>query len=776
MSLPTATYRLQLREGMDFARATELVPYWQALGVSHLYLSPPFTASTGSTHGYDVTDPSQIDPALGGREGLERLARALREAGLGLILDIVPNHTAFSLENPWLRDVLRRGEASRYARHFDIDWSRRLVLPMLTEPFEALAAAGAFSVEDDEDGPVLAVEGGLRVPLAECDELAAAREAPHAAQLRALHAAQPWHLTAWQVQADAITHRRFFSITSLIGMRVEDEQVFEDTHALIFELVEAGLVDGLRIDHIDGLADPLQYLHRLKARLPGTPIWVEKILSGDEELPQGWDIAGTTGYVAARAIAQVLTDAHGASQLQADWWDVTGRDADFRAVVRAAKRRVLETELAAELWGLQALARPHLAADPVGQEIGPETLREAVIALVVAMPRYRSYLAGDDGPEPDRALIREVVAAAQEGRHAPLTHALEVLGRALIAPEGADFARRYQQITGAAQAKAQEDTAFYRWVPLLSANEVGAEPDEPALDPAAFGEVMHRRAEVMPQGLTLTSSHDTKRSEDARARLMALSHHAGDFARFFAETEEIPGEDVDPNLRWYLAQSLMALPWDAPERGERLRAHLEKAMREAKEVTGWIHPDSAAEGAAQDWLGRVLYTLTEPPEALATIEQTSRRLVMIQAALKLMIPGIPDIYQGSEIGFFALTDPDNRRAVSFDRLREALDDPGVLDSDLDRDKLALTRMLLGLRREERDLFAEGDVRVDEAGEGVLAFSRTHSGRHLTLLAAPVLIPALEPVALPEGRVIWGEGAVRDGQVHLGEVPLVLILS
>jgi (1->4)-alpha-D-glucan 1-alpha-D-glucosylmutase len=273
--LPRATYRLQLREGMTFERAIERLAAIRDLGISHLYLSPVFTATAGSTHGYDVTNPAEIDPVLGGRSGFEALARAAREAGLGIIIDIVPNHTAFSFENPWLLDVLRHGEQSRWARHFDIDWGAgRLVLPFLPEPFEAMLEAGHIRAAESSQGPVLAA-GDLEIPLApgplSNDELAGEPEA-----LRALHARQAWRLAHWELERDGVTHRRFFNVTGLIGMRVEDPRVFEDTHALAFELLREGLVQGLRVDHVDGLADPTEYLRRLREAVGDAPVWIER--------------------------------------------------------------------------------------------------------------------------------------------------------------------------------------------------------------------------------------------------------------------------------------------------------------------------------------------------------------------------------------------------------------------------------------------------------------------------------------------------------------------
>ncbi len=380
--LPSSCYRLQLRNGVDFAAAERLLPYLMRLGISHLYLSPVFAAQPGSTHGYDVIDPTRIEPGLGGRAGFDRLAEAAQAQGIGIVLDIVPNHVAFTLENPWLRDLLAQGRASRYVRHFDILPDRPLALPMLEAPFEEVLEKDGFSVETSPDGPVL-VRGALRVPL---DPATLPPDPPKLhdrAAIRALHDRQFWRLCHWRAERDAITHRRFFNITGLIGVRVEDEEVFEDTHRLIFDLVDTGAVAGLRIDHIDGLAGPGVYLRRLRARLPEIPIWLEKILAPDESLPD-WPVEGTTGYVLARDIGQVLTDGDGVRRLDALYRCQTGRQEGFgRLRHRGEARRS----------GDRAFSRTVALAGPDRRDRGggPDRLR--------IRPRD---LAADD-LEPDRA-------------------------------------------------------------------------------------------------------------------------------------------------------------------------------------------------------------------------------------------------------------------------------------------------------------------------------------------------------------------------------------
>ena len=720
MQIPSSLYRLQFRAGMDFARAERLVPYLDRLGVGALYASPLFTAQTGSTHGYDVVRQDEVDPALGGREGLESLSAALRARGMGLVLDIVPNHMAFSVENLWLRDVLRHGEDSRYHGHFDWLAPGRIRLPWLPAPFAELA--DGFRVEDGPDGPEL-VREGLRVPLAPGTEALPTEE---------LHEAQPWQLAFWRTEADAITHRRFFNVTSLIGVPVEKPEVFDDVHALTLDLVQAGVVTGIRIDHVDGLADPGDYLNHLRAAVgPEVPIWVEKILTGHEEPPADWPIEGTTGYVAARVIGQVLTDPEGHAAITGDWRAFTGREESFAEALDAAKRQIVRNDLSAELWQLQYFADELMQ----GSEHGPEAIRQALIAYVVAFPRYRTY------GQADAEVIRETALKASEDAPAALD-----LGEALLRPEGADMLARLQQVTGAAIAKAQEDTAFYRWLPLLSANEVGAEPDEPVLDADGFHAAMRRRAEIMPRGITLTSSHDTKRSEDSRARLMAATHAVPAW-RAFLEGAPDPGA-LTLDAAWHGIQSALALPPGEPDRAGRLSEHLVKAMREAKLVTFHADPSEEAEAPVPPY-AEALAAMPEAPEPLPRL---ALRLSLIQAALKLTVPGVPDVYQGCEAMHYGLTDPDNRRAPDWDRLAGliGLDEPAP--DDADGLKMAMTRALLGLRREAPDAFA-GDYAPVDAPGGVLAFTR--GGRvHVAVAVRP---PAAAP-ALP-GRLVWGDAAL-----------------
>lgn len=690
--VPTATYRIQLRNGIDFDAVTREVPRLAKLGISHLYLSPVQTATPGSTHGYDITDPARIDPVLGGRPALERLSEAAQAEGMGLILDIVPNHTAFHLANPWLADVLRYGPDSRYARHFDIDWSAgRLILPFLPEPFETMLDRGDIVAITTRDGPALRARD-LTIPLRP-DSDAGTGTAP---ELSALHDAQHWRLAHWMLERDGVTHRRFFDITGLVGMRVEDPQVFDDTHDLILDLVAQGTVHGLRIDHIDGLADPAAYLARLRDRVGTLPVWVEKILTREERLPD-WPVDGTTGYEATRQITRLLLVPDGLDRLVARWRTDTGIAAPFADMLADARTDVLRYELAAELLSLIDLARPVRDDDP-HLETGDESLREAISALLLHFPCYRSYL--DDGPpaSQDLRLIQATADTAAKTLRDDRT--LRRLAQAITlaaGPAETRFRTRFQQVTGALAAKSLEDTAMFRYTPNLALCEVGSDPDERPLSPQDLAAWATDRAAHWPLSLTLTSSHDTKRAEDARARLIAATYAPDDMLSLIADLPPAFA-DLPAALRWYIAQSWLAIA-AAPERPdhpslpERLARHVEKAMREAKQITYPTHPDPAAEAPALAAARALADAWRIPPAPARRLIRLGEDLSLAQLALKLALPGIPDIYQGCETASFHLTDPDNRLPVDF----EALTRPRP-KSTLSAAKLDLARTLLAFRR------------------------------------------------------------------------------
>ncbi|WP_411107127.1 malto-oligosyltrehalose synthase [Streptomyces sp. cmx-4-9] len=739
---PASTYRLQLGPGFTFAQAGEAVPYLASLGVSHLHLSPVLEAVPGSTHGYDVTDHARVRAELGGETGLRELSRTARAHGLGLVLDIVPNHmavpTPLRLNRP-LWDVLRHGPDSPYARWFDIDWEAgggQVLLPVLAGP--------ADSCELKADGDVLRY-GEQEFPL---------REGTAALEPSELLAAQ-WYRPAWWREArTSLNYRRFFTISDLIGVRVEDPEVFTATHAKVLELVRDGIAQGLRIDHVDGLADPGRYLRRLRAAA-GEDCWVvvEKILGHEERLPSGWPVAGTTGYDALRRVDGVFTDPDGAAELARSYARRTGLP-DWEATAEAAAREVLTGDLAAELAALERRA---------GSELKP-----AITELLVAYPVYRPY---PEAPEPAPQAVERASAVCGPAAVAAV--------RELLLSDAA-FAARFAQTSAALRAKSLEDRAFYRHAPLLSATEVGGEPGRPAVAVAEFHAYCAALEEDWPGSGTVLSTHDTKRSADVRARISVLSQ-----APELMDPpggEELPdgtGPDgaapADPQLAWVARQSALGLG-PVPQAAPRLADALLKAAREAALHTSWTDPDEAYEAAVT---GYVPPAADLPPGPA----QAARANLLGMALLHLAMPGVPEVYQGAETEYRALVDPDNRRPVEFPRRALARLDAGGAPAGPAEEKLALTAALLRLRRSRPGLFT---------GYAPLA-ARGAAAGHCLAFARPAGLVAVATrlshrlagaggwrdtvLPLPPGRwtpLAWAGGAA--GGPYEGEVRLAALLD
>ncbi|WP_405791061.1 malto-oligosyltrehalose synthase [Streptomyces sp. NBC_00029] len=695
---PTSTYRLQLCPEFPFAAAEAVVPHIASLGVSHLHLSPVLEAAPGSTHGYDVTDHSRVRAELGGEPGLRALAGAARAHGLGLVLDIVPNHmavpTPLRLNRP-LWEVLRDGPASPYARWFDIDWEAgggQVLLPVLAGPVE--------TCELEADGEVLRY-GEQEFPL---------REGTAGLALPELLAAQ-WYRPAWWREArTSLNYRRFFTISDLIGVRVEDPEVFTATHAKVLELVRDGVAEGLRIDHVDGLADPEEYLRRLRAAA-GEHCWVvvEKILAREERLPSAWPVAGTTGYDALHRVDGVFTDPEGAAELAARYGESTGLP-QWPEAARTSAREVLTGDLAAELGVLERQAGPELAP--------------AVRELLIVFPVYRPYPGESDLPP--RAL-EQAAAAAGAGAVAAV--------RELLLRDPA-FAARFAQTSAALRAKSLEDRAFYRYAPLLSATEVGGEPGRPAVSAAEFHAYCAALAEEWPGAGTVLSTHDTKRSADVRARIAALS-----------QAPELMGSPAgpDPQLAWVAHQTAVGLG-NVPKAGPRLTGALLKAVREAALRTSWTEPDEAYEAGVASYV-------QGPVDLPAELAGAARANLLGMTLLHLAMPGVPEVYQGAETEYRALVDPDNRRPAHFPTGALNRLDAGAAPQDPAEEKLSLTATLLRLRRERPELF-RGYAPVlarGPAADHLVAFTRG---------------PGLLVAATRLSHRLAASGGWRDTRLHL----------
>jgi len=718
-----ATYRLQLRNGVDLDDARALIPRLAALGISHLYLSPLFTAATGSSHGYDVTDPNSVDPVLGGEEAFQALSITARNAGLGLILDIVPNHMAFTPDNPHVADLMRHGRESRFAQLFDIDWSKgKLHFPVLDRSPAELLEAGEFDLQGDALR-IYDRHYALRdTPLAR--HLAGAREALPSGDLERLLAEQHWRVGHWRESADAISHRRFFNIASLIGVRQEDPDVFDFTHRWIIEQVRAGRVQGLRVDHIDGLAQPGAYLQQLRDAVGFIPIWIEKIVKAGETIPAHWPIEGMSGYEFMTPVTQLLTRPDGLQVL---------RDAAEGAVPRdtAAEVRKVRHALLVGMFAPELDRVTQAAMDALGGALAQQSaIRAAILQLALHWPVYRAYAA--DGL-PLGAVFAQALEAARQD---PMpSEALGLVFNTLSAPDdplARSFAARFEQLTGALTAKSEEDTVFYRSVAYLPFCEVGSEPDLQAIDVEDFTRIMAGRARQTPCALNTLSTHDTKRSADARAALIALTYLPALGERLYAGARaEARARSIAERWGLYTLQTALIL-YCEKDVDTRIPAHIEKAMREAKDASSYEAPDIDAETAvtrlALDLVADLRGDTLWSPDERARFERMSETLVLAQAALHLTAPGIPDLYEGTMVASPALTDPDNRRPVDWQRIdRAALSDA----PDLDARKMGITQDLIARRRRHPELFAMGDYALEVTDEGWIV-RRHWQGEHVAI--------------------------------------------
>ncbi len=778
--VPVSTYRLQLTADFTLDDAAARVGYLARLGVTHLYLSPILTAAPGSTHGYDVVDHDEISPALGGRPAFDRLAAAAREAGLGLVVDVVPNHMAVPTpvwHNKALWSVLAHGPESPYASWFDVDWSAgdgALLMPVLGSRVGTVLAAGELSVDTAEvpglDGP--------QTVLRYFDHVFPVRPGTENLPLGELVDRQHYRLAYWRVANEELNYRRFFDVGTLAAVRVEDPAVFDATHQLLTDLVRSGAVDGLRIDHPDGLADPSGYLARLAEATEDAWVVVEKILAPTEELPDDWATAGTTGYEAAWRVNQVFVDPGGGGELGAVMHRLTGDAPDaLPALVDEAKREIVTGALYAEVDRLADLAADICRDDVRLRDHTRRSLRDCLVELRVAADRYRYYGGPGQPVAPDAAAaFAECVARARTHLEGDRLDTLDLLADLLMGRESGSAGRRrearrdelvvrFQQTCGAVMAKGVEDTAFYRWTHLVSLTEVGGAPERFAISPDELHAWATRAQHRTPVAMTTLSTHDAKRSEDVRARLGVLSELPLEWSelveRVRGATAEHRSALVDGRTENLLWQTL-AGTWTAegPIDEDRLTAYLTKAMREAKQHTGWTSVDEAYEAAVCD-LART--ALQEPAVVDAFAGWVRATAVGVRAAtlgtklVQLTLPGVADVYQGTEATAVALVDPDNRRPVDFDQLARTLD---RLDAEhprgLGEEKLLLTSRALRVRREHAAAFVgphAGYAPVPTSTSAALAFARTADGEPTAVTVVTRLALALERLGG------WGEHTV-----------------
>lgn len=843
--IPRATYRLQFHAGFEFDAARAILPYLQRLGVSHAYASPLLRARPGSTHGYDVTDCSQINPELGGMAEFERFSDALHSHGLRLLLDIVPNHMGIGADNAWWMDVLAHGEGSAHARWFDIDWARgRLVLPTLGRRLTGALADGELHVTLDDDGgfslryfdhrfaldpatlaPVLARAAALcagagrealsaladaHAVLPPREPSAAGRRAATAAVLREclrtlrgespgagaaldaalaefdtparlaeLHDAQAWRLTSWRDASDAVNYRRFFDVNELAALRMEEPEVFEATHGLVLDLAAAGRIDGLRIDHPDGLRDPARYFARLQTayvRRVGAapaggsvlPLYVvgEKIEADGEALPR-WALHGTTGYRFANEVNGVLVDPSAQPRFDRLWRGYGAGERDFEAHALRGKR-------------------------------------DALASIAALLPVCRTYVVGTASEQDEQLVDRTVAEAA---RQRPRLDA-EVLAFTRVRA----LAQRFQQFTAPVAAKGVEDTAFYRYHRFVPLDEVGGEPGRFGLARTAFHAANAERARAWPHGLLATSTHDNKRSEDVRWRLDVLSERPAAWRLLLARMERAAADwQADgatlpaPADRYLLLQTVLGvLPAGGGEEEvgqlvERLADYAVKTAREAKVHTSWTDSDAGYEASLRDFVARMMASplrdeWQRDADALAWFGAFNS---IAMAVLKLTAPGVPDLYQGTELIDLSLVDPDNRRPVDYARRAALLDQLLAPDARVDLHGLAATPQdgrlklwtiarLLDHRARHEALLRDGAYAalraVGEHEQHVVAFERSHEGHTLVIVVACWFARLLAGQRLPPvGEAVWGDtrlalpevatrGVLRN--VLTGEVALV----
>lgn len=864
-----ATYRLQLHAGFGFSDAAAITGYLADLGISHVYLSPVLQAAKGSTHGYDVVDPSTVNDELGGAQGHLDLQSALGEAGLGQILDVVPNHMAVATrDNRWWWDVLENGPSSVYAGYFDVDWGTPeashvhgnsvVLLPILGDHYGRELEAGHFRLEHsqgtftlryyEQQVPIaprsleaLVAKAARRLPRgvdpavrAELESIGTAlgRLPPswatdrasvkerhrdkevlrmrlmvlctqhpevdgalnaeteavgaHPDALDALLQRQNYRLAYWRTASEEGQYRRFFDINDLVGIRVEEDAVFADSHQLVLRWLHEGVIDGLRVDHIDGLRDPRRYLERLDEAGSGVWALVEKILERGEQLPADWPVAGTTGYDWLNVVGGLFIRKEGADALEAAFRSFTGFEQSWEDLVHDCKLQVLGTSLAADLTRIvDRMARVcenhRRHSDHTRRE-----LRECLAEVIACFGVYRTYVVpGERASKQDVATVARAVVTAGLRRPEIDGELLAFLRHVLLleidGPLEIEMARRFQQLTGPVMAKAVEDTAFYRYVPLLALNEVGGGPGSPGTGLEDFHSWCAHAEVQHPYGLLATSTHDTKRSEDVRARLSVLSEIPDVWAAAVERWHKLnrrhhTAEFPDAETEWMFYQTLVGA-W--PITSDRALAFLEKAIREAKLHTNWDAPDQIYEGAVKHFASAVLRSRRLMAEVGEMAEQLRRPGWSNSLGLKLLTltaPGVPDLYQGSELWDFSLVDPDNRRPVDYEARAALLKDAEAADlgrlwAEGDESgliKLGVVHRALALRRRKPSSFGEGRrgaygplLARGPAADHVVAFSRG---------ADVVTVVARWPLALDQ------EGGWRTTSLALPPGPWVDVLS
>jgi (1->4)-alpha-D-glucan 1-alpha-D-glucosylmutase len=849
MKIPRAAYRLQLHSKFTFQDAEKIVDYLSRLGMSDIYASPIFKSRKDSPHGYDIVDPSQINPQLGGKQAFEQLAARARESGLGWLQDIVPNHMAFDSENRLLMDILEKGPRSRYYSFFDIQWDHpyehlrgKLLVPLLGDLYGRCLDNNDIKLNFDEDGfnirfydwkfplkigsytKVLASNlpwledriqrdgkdyiqfletshqfNGLSESFNSSDHYShlalmkarlwqlylsnnlikgyidavvtdfngTAGDSHSLNKLDELLSEQYFKLSFWKVGNEELNYRRFFTVNGLVSLRMENQEVFEHTHNLIFQLVKSGQITGVRIDHVDGLYEPMAYLNKLKQREENLYIALEKILDINEKLPAGMPVQGTTGYDFMNVVNEVFIDRDHEKMMDQIYTSFTGQDTSYRELVIAKKKLFMGRHMAGDIDNLAQLLKQIINADRYGKDMTMYALRRGIVEIMAQFPVYRSYLGEQELSEKDKVHIKTAIAMA--GDTSPvLINELNFISRILLLEfepdldsrrkeEYVHFTKKFQQFSGALMAKGAEDTTFYIYNRFISLNEVGSDPSIFGLSLRDFHDFMIERQRKWPFTMNSTSTHDTKRGEDVRARLNVLSEMPANWRQKVTYWGRINNDKKtiingapapDRNDEYFIYQTLVgAYPFDDTECGafaQRMKEYIIKAVREAKIHSTWIRQDNEYEQACVNFIDELLRPIGKN-EFLDSFLPFQRKIAfsgslnsLSQILLKMTCPGVPDFYQGTELWDLSLVDPDNRRPVDYSRRMALLQEVKEKDN-LDflkmaaehkndgRMKFFLISKVLEARRKYEDLFLRGEyipleVR-GELNEYVIAFAR-----------------------------------------------------
>ncbi|HEY2081985.1 MAG TPA: malto-oligosyltrehalose synthase [Verrucomicrobiae bacterium] len=834
--IPCATYRLQFNRDFTFQRAGEILDYLGDLGVSDVYASPLFEAGPESTHGYDTCCFGKLNPNLGSAEDFERFCKALNDRGFGLLFDLVPNHMSATTSNAWWLGVLRNGPDSAYAKFFDIDWrpnnptlQGKVLLPVLEDHYGTVLESGKLRLtfQDgeffisyyDRNFPVnratMKADGMNNSAALLKDFNGMPGNARSFDKLDALIQRQHYRLAYWRIAPEEINYRRFFDVVEMVAMKMELPEVFRATHELVFDWLKAGKVTGLRIDHPDGLWDPKEYLQRLQASVADSqekPIYivVEKILSGDEQLPADWPVAGTTGYDFLNRVNGLFVDRFNALAFDEIYREFTDNNSSFAEIVYNSRRRVLDRAFASELNALTHRLRDIAARSRSWRDFTFSELRRALEEIAASFPVYRTYISetSTQVSAEDRKVIQKAVSGARERINAPeQTAVFEFIERVLLleivgelddagAKSAREFAMKFQQLTGPAMAKGLEDTAFYQFNRLVSLNEVGGEPEKFGVTPPEFHEANSAAAEHWPQTMLASATHDTKRGEDVRARLNVLSEMpfewraaASRWSRLNRRHKTTVKDALAPdsNDEYLLYQTLVgAWPVGGAEQNlagfrTRVAAFMLKAVKEAKVHTSWTEPNAAYEKAVRDFVERVLDAgneifLDDSRSFARRIAFFGRFNSLAQTLLKIASPGVPDFYQGTELWDLNLVDPDNRRPVDYALRQKLLSEVKkkfetaqigsaeffsnlLKEEDAGSMKLFLIWRALNFRRTQRELFDSGDYLPLTASGGqqehLCAFARALPGKKIIVVVPRLVFGLASGTEVPPtGDRIW----------------------